>query len=197
MAKVLARPTRLTETMDEDPLEAYRKACGLFPHRRVELINKDIVVRAAPTDEHNDIVHALLVQLFAVVTAQGWRFWTNIMLFLGTQSDRYIPDLTVVPGRQRMWGKDAIHADDTLLVVEVVSPSSTHDDHTVKPKNCAAARVPLYMVIDKIERTVRLLGDPGEQGYREEVEVPFGKPLELPEPWNLTIDTGVFGEEQE
>lgn len=168
----------------------YREACELFSDSRVEIIDGRIVVREVPTGDHNDVISRLILQLVSVIATRGWGLWTNIKLFLGPQMDRYIPDLTIVPRDRRMWGDDEIYGDSTLLVVEVVSKSSVHDDHVVKPRSCAAAGVPLYLTIDTFKGTARLLSDPSQAGYQHRHQVALGKPLTLPEPWNLTIDTG-------
>jgi hypothetical protein len=62
---------------------------------------------------------------------------------LGPQPGRYRPDVLVVPPDPGIWGADHVHGKDTLLVVEVVSKSSAHDDHEVKPHGCAHGKVPL------------------------------------------------------
>jgi Uma2 family endonuclease len=193
MVKVLERPTTSADKPDTTTTEErYRQACDLFSDSRVEVVDGRIVVNEVPTGDHNTIVSLLLMQLFGVVKDQGWHLWTNIKLFPGPQVDRYIPDLTVVPQEQRMWGDDEVFGDCTLLVVEVVSMSSVHDDRVVKPRGCAAAGVPLYLVIDTFEDEVSLLSGPGQAGYAKKITVPLGKPLDLPEPWNLTIDTGTL-----
>jgi hypothetical protein len=70
-----------------------------------------------------------------------------------------------------------------------VSRSSAHDDHETKPRGCALGGVPLYLVIDAFTSKIRLLSRPGDDGYDHEVEVKLGEPLDLPDPWNLTLDT--------
>ncbi|MFF5208799.1 Uma2 family endonuclease [Streptosporangium sp. NPDC000396] len=197
MAKVLDRPTTKPSRQDhEDDLGGrLSEMCERWPDRRVELINGRIVVRELPTGTHNDIVFWILTQLLSTVTERGWKIWNDIKLHLGPQSDRYRPDLTVVPPNPRMWGEDETYGDTTLLVVEVVSSSSINDDHVVKPRNCALAGVPLYLVIDTFEEQIRLLSDPSKTGYSREVIVKFGALLDLPAPWNLTIDTGKLIEE--
>lgn len=185
MAKVLDRPTE-TPTM----LETYRQACDQFPNHRVELVDGRIVVNRVPTGDHNDVVSFLILLIAATVAERGWRIWTNITYFLGSQEERYIPDLAIVPKERRMWGDDHVHGDSTLLAVEVVSPSSVNDDYVIKPANYARGGVPLYLLIDPIKGIARLYSLPSEKGYRQQNEVPLGDPLDLPEPWKLTIDTG-------
>jgi Uma2 family endonuclease len=189
MAKVLDRPK--TEHENGPTLEErYQAVQELFPDYRVELINSRIVVNEVPTGVHNDVIALLLFQLTKLLVSNDWRPWTNIKLFLGAQRDVYIPDLVIVPRKRRMWGTDAVYAADTLLVVEVVSPSSMHDDYDIKPSAYALAGVPLYLRVDPLHHKVHLMGNPdGKGAYLDQTEVPMGKPLDLPEPWNLTIDT--------
>jgi Uma2 family endonuclease len=172
--------------------EIYRQMCDLRPKSRVEIINDRIVASPVPTWSHELVIFRLIKLLMAVVGERDWSFSSSISLFLGAQRDRYKPDLTVAPQDPPLWGDDHIHGDATFLVVEVVSRSSSHDDHNVKPKAYAAAGVPLCMVLDCFAGTVRLLSKPNAQTERYELrhEVPIGKAIELPEPWNLTVDTG-------
>ncbi|MER5426386.1 hypothetical protein [Streptosporangium roseum] len=45
-------------------------------------------------------------------------------------------------------------------------------------------------MIDGFQNIARLLSHPGEKGYQQQHQVTIGEPLDLPEPWKLTIDTG-------
>jgi Uma2 family endonuclease len=170
--------------------QRFRELTEKWPDRKVEVIAGRIVVRELTTGDHDDIVFHLIRLLMGVVTERGWKFWFNVALFLGSQRDRYRPDLTVVPAKPRMWDADNVHGEDTLLVVEVVSPSSQHDDHVVKPRECALGKVPLHLVVDTFAGRARLLSRPGDEGYAHKIEVKLGEPLELPEPWNFSLDTG-------
>ena len=194
MATALAQSA--TPPTADDPRqeleEIYRHLCGRDPKSRVEIIADRVVVSPLPTWSHELVIFRLIKLLMAVVGERGWSLSGNISLFLGAQRDRYKPDLTVAPEEPPMWGDDHIHGDATVLVVEVGSRSSAADDHNVKPKGYAAAGVPLCLVIDCFAGTVRLLSKPNPQTERYELrhEVPLGKAIELPEPWNLTLDTG-------
>ncbi|WP_214417160.1 Uma2 family endonuclease [Sphaerisporangium fuscum] len=170
----------------------YQRVCELFEDRRVEIVDGEIVIREVPTLDHNQVIFQLLLQIMFFVDQQGWTACNDIKVFLGAQIDRYRPDITVVPANPRMWDAENVYAQETLLVVEVVSPSSRIDDHVVKPRNCAKAGVPLYLVIDTGERTARLLSHPGQTGYSHEVAVVLGDSLVLPDPWDLKIDTARF-----
>jgi Uma2 family endonuclease len=186
MAKVLERPITEMPTMQE----SYKRACELFPSHRVEFVDGRIVVNDVPTWDHNKIISRLLKLIISIVTDRDWEIGTNIKLFLGAQADRYIPDLTIVPPHPRMWGDDEVYGEDTNLVVEVVSPSSVHDDHAVKPREYARAGVPLYLLIDPAQSIAILFSLPAEKGYQHRTQVELGTALDLPEPWKLSIDTG-------
>lgn len=162
------------------------------PKDKVEIIHDRVVVSFVPERIHEVIIFRLMQLLMDVTTKRGWFFSGAISVFLGAQRDRYRPDHSVMPLDAPTWGADHAYGDATVLVVEVVSKSSVYDDHKVKPKSYAAARVPLCMVIDCFAGTVRLLSKPNAQTERYELqhEVPIGKAIELPEPWHLTLDTG-------
>ncbi|MEV5706495.1 Uma2 family endonuclease [Actinoallomurus sp. NPDC052274] len=168
----------------------YQELSERWPDYKVEIIDGRIVVREVPTTDHADIIFGLLIQLMPYVTKRGWKIWQDVALFFGPQVDRYRPDLLVVPPDPPKWGDDHVHGEATYLVVEVVSKSSVHDDHEVKPRTCARGGVPLYLVVDAFAGKARLLSHPGKDGYAQELDVKLGEPLPLPEPWELTIDTG-------
>ncbi|WP_327089854.1 Uma2 family endonuclease [Nonomuraea sp. NBC_01738] len=194
MAKVLNRPTSVELPPASLPsLETrYRMVCDVVPDYRVELVNARIVVNEVPTGAHNDIIALLLFQITGFLIKKNWRPWTNIKVFLGAQADRYIPDLAIVPKNPRMWGDDEVYAECVKLVVEVVSPSSVHDDYDIKPSAYAAAGVPVFLRVDPMKQTISLFADPRDNRYRTEHHVEAGKRLDLPEPWNLALDTGAL-----
>ncbi|GAA4610657.1 hypothetical protein GCM10023195_44330 [Actinoallomurus liliacearum] len=45
-------------------------------------------------------------------------------------------------------------------------------------------------MVDAFAGKARLLSRPGKDGYAQELDVRLGEPLLLPEPWDLTLDTG-------
>jgi Uma2 family endonuclease len=190
MSAVLEQPIDMDTAEPTGLEERFRELADRWPDHKFEIIDGRIVVREMTTGAHNDIVFRLFSLLIAVVSERGWKIWPDITVFLGPQRDRYRPDLTVVPARPRMWGEDHVHADDTLLVVEVVSHSSKHDDDVVKPLECARGGVPLYLVVDTFDDTVRLFSRPSDDGYKHKTEIKLGDELALPEPWDSTLDTG-------
>ncbi|GAA5041918.1 Uma2 family endonuclease [Thermocatellispora tengchongensis] len=168
----------------------YQQVCDAFPENlRVEIINGRIVVNPMPTINHAKTVNELQSRLNETARRRGWHVLQNIKLHFGPQSDRAIPDLSVISDNARMWGDDEVFSDDALLAVEVVSKSSIRNDHLHKPRAYAGGGVPLYLIVDPFDRTARLFSMPKDGRYAAETGVRLGEPLELPAPWEITLDT--------
>lgn len=77
-----------------------------------------------------------------------------------------------------------------LLVVEVTSESNAETDRVVKRKRYAEYGAPLYLLVDRMEKTVTVFTDPGRLGYTKvDGPHPFGTPVRLPEPFGIDLDT--------
>ncbi|GAB3984558.1 Uma2 family endonuclease [Actinoallomurus acanthiterrae] len=186
---VLEKPTDMETDERSDVERRCQELSERWPDRKVEIIDGRIVVREVPTTDHADVIFGLMLQLMPYVAKRGWEIWQDVALFLGPQVDRYRPELLVVPQDPPKWGDDHVFGNATHLVVEVVSKSSVRDDHEVKPRTCARGGVPLYLVVDTFAGKARLLSQPGKDGYAHEVDVKLGEPMDLPAPWELTLDT--------
>lgn len=77
----------------------------------------------------------------------------------------YVPDLAVVPAEFVKTDAGAVLPDQTLLVVEVTSPSNGDDDRIVKRKRYAEYGAPLFLLVDRQERTYTLFSQPSKLGY--------------------------------
>lgn len=169
--------------------ERYRAVRDLFPELRIELVNGRIVVNEPGTWQHNTIIAQLLAQLAPLVAERGWEIWPNITVHLDEETDRYVPDLTIVPRDPAMATDQAVRGTSTLLLVDVVSAGNAYDDHVVKPMGYAPAGVPLYLVVDPFQQLLKLHSEPEPSGYARETVEPVGAPLPLPDPWDCLIDT--------
>ncbi|MFJ3792702.1 Uma2 family endonuclease [Kitasatospora sp. NPDC090091] len=79
----------------------------------------------------------------------------------------------------------------TLLVVEVGSPSNTETDRVVKRRRYGQYGAPLYLLVDRQNRSCALFSEPTRLGYAaEDGPHPFGVPVRLPAPFDLELDTG-------
>jgi hypothetical protein len=79
--------------------------------------------------------------------------------------------------------------------VEITSPGNAGQDRISKPAGHAQAGVPLYLLIDGWAPggpTITLFSEPEDDVYRSHRAVKFGDPIDLPEPFAITLDTGTF-----
>lgn len=104
----------------------------------------------------------------------------------------YIPDLAVVPTELARGGGSLV-PDQTLLVVEVTSESNAGNDQVLKRRRYGQYGAPLYLLMDRIDRTWTLFNEPSSAGY-EEQDGPcaFGEPVRLPAPFDISLDTAGF-----
>ncbi|MFJ1755616.1 Uma2 family endonuclease [Kitasatospora sp. NPDC088134] len=108
-----------------------------------------------------------------------------------------VPHLAVVAEAVLRSGEDddPIDAADVLLAVEITSRSTARQDRTKKLWGYAHAPVPLYLLVDRFDQpgpTVTLYSEPSDGAYGQSVRVPFGKPIELPEPFGVVLETAGF-----
>ncbi|MFJ1753438.1 Uma2 family endonuclease [Kitasatospora sp. NPDC088134] len=105
----------------------------------------------------------------------------------------FIPDLAVVPAELAVKTEGALLPEQTLLVVEVTSPSNGEPDRTVKRRRYGQYGAPVYLLVDRQLRECTVFSGPGRLGY-EEVDGPhpFGRGVRLPAPFDLELDTGRF-----
>jgi Uma2 family endonuclease len=175
-------------------------------NRRPEVVHGRVVVKPMPSKKHNTAVSRLIKQLMAIAMENDWEFYTNWYIHIPpVRGDRRSPDLIVGPPDPPLFDNDEnqAHGYGILLAVEVVSASSVEDDYGFKPGEYAKAGVPLCLIADPLQEPCRvaLLADPGlvdqqtnAYDYRDEVQVKAGEPLELPEPFGITLDTAALFE---
>lgn len=158
---------------------------------RVEIIEGNIIVSPTPLGPHSLITMALQYELKATLPT-GHAAVQNVTLVLPQTSQRYIPDLAVLPReilRQEIW---KFPIDAAALVAEVTSPGNAQTDRVAKLRGYARSHVPAYLLIDRDSDTVTLFTEPENGLYRRDVKVPFGDKIELPEPFSGEIDTSEF-----
>ena len=90
--------------------------------------------------------------------------------------------------RQGEWAD----AGDALMVVEVTSYDSDTDrrDRIEKPRAYAETGIPVYLLIDRGAGEVTVFSEPDGVRYESTKTVPFGKPIMVPAPVGITLDTG-------
>jgi len=165
---------------------------------RAELIEGEIVVTPPPTGNHESNIASVVRQIIKR-SAIDFDFSGNKGLLLDRgglcPKNHLIPDGVFAPVGAYADEPGWMPVDKVLLVMEVTSSGADRDR---KSKRYCYARggVPLYLLIDRELEAVTLLGEPGGHAdlidYRLEIRVPFGKSLDLPEPFALTLETAEF-----
>lgn len=157
---------------------------------RVQVI-EGFIEPLSPDWDHESTIAKVREHIAPVVNALGCLAGSGDLDLPGT-SNWYVPDLAVVP-RELANGAGALLPDQTLLIVEVTSDSNGDTDRIVKRRRYAEYGAPLYLLVDRQQRTCTLYSVPGNLGYTKvDGPHPFGTPLPLPEPFDLELDTSAF-----
>lgn len=155
---------------------------------RAELIEGEIVVSPPPDGNLEDIVARVIRRIARSSRTEQYGSGTKGIV---TPSGRFIPDITVaaegVFGDREPW----MDPDGVSMVVEVTSGQPL-GDREIKRRGYAAADIPLYLLVDRSAGEVVLYGAPRDGDYRADTRVPFGKPLDLPDPFGFTLETEPF-----
>jgi Uma2 family endonuclease len=162
---------------------------------KVEVIEGLITVTPYSACAHHVIAECLQRRLYDVIPPE-WGVYQRLATAVPPRLEIYVPDLVVVP--QAELRKDDDHLVSVAaasLVVEVTSKATARNDRKPKAAGCAAAGVPLYLLIDPVApdgAAITLYGEPRGDEYRVLRATGFGERIELPEPFRLSIDTGSF-----
>lgn len=170
-----------------DPESALKFAVRRVRGQRAELI-EGVIGDLSLDWGHEYVRDALRTQLSDAVDALDCITGSGDIDLPGSLN-WYVPDIAVVP-KELAKGNDALVADQTLLIVEITSESSAETDRVVKRKRYAEYGAPLYLLVDRLDKTVTLFSEPGRLGYAN-VDGPhaFGTPVRLPEPFGIELDT--------
>lgn len=158
---------------------------------KAEVIGGNIIVSPSPSGRHGLIYDELHAQLRRLLPG-SLAVTTTVTLSMPATSERYIPDLLVISKHVLNTDDWLFPASDAELVVEIVSPSNARHDRVTKVRGYAASGVPIYLLVDPLERSVTLFSEPAGDCYRQVHKVPFGSMVILPEPYAGKLDTSVF-----
>ncbi|MFJ7156151.1 Uma2 family endonuclease [Streptomyces sp. NPDC101118] len=152
-----------------------------------------------PAHPHVHAVRAVIQRALYGVLPEDWGVYQVLALHLSPPGKVYVPDLVVAPS-ELLDGEDPdvanpIDASEALLVAEVTSKGNGRDDRGKRPWAYAHACVPVCLLVDRFDEhgpTTTLFAEPENGAYTHIERIAFGKPLVLPEPFGLSIDTGAF-----
>ncbi|MFJ2032608.1 Uma2 family endonuclease [Streptosporangium sp. NPDC087985] len=180
--------------LPETPRELYDSLPEL-PNLKIEFIGERVIVSPSGTPEHASRAMLLARALFPTADGHAWGVWTGMIdVCLEGSRDMVIPDVVVAPRDAPRWGTRELLSSGLILVAEVVSPGTAHDDRTIKPGAYASGRVPVMVLIDPECSPARItvFSDPGEGRYRTSVSVELGDKVLIPAPVDLLFDTSTL-----
>lgn len=166
---------------------------------RAEIIDGDeITMTPSPLIPHNRIV-AVLHRALAAGTPDEWEIHQTTSVVVPAVGRLYIPDLCVIPAADLNEAGEGpeVDAESLMLAVEVVSDGkrAKERDRKLKRWGCAHGPVPIYLLVDRFDDdgpTVTVFAEPSGGRYRRERRTPFGEPVTLPAPFDLTLETKEF-----
>ncbi|MDX3057222.1 Uma2 family endonuclease [Streptomyces sp. NE06-03E] len=166
---------------------------------RAEIDEGQIVLVPPPHAHHNGIAEMVQRLLYrGLPDALG--IYQTLGVHVAPLDKLYVPDLVVMPTElitaADPEASDPMDASEALLIVEITSKGNAREDRTKKYRAYARAGVPMYVLIDRFDTRgamTTLFTEPNEDGtYKRSDAVPFGKPLPLPEPFDVTLLTDGF-----
>ncbi|MFI0373111.1 Uma2 family endonuclease [Actinomadura sp. 1N219] len=180
-----------------------------FEGLRVEIIGGQIVVSPAPGVPHAFIL-GRISQAFTFASLKDPEFtWEAIQVVNLCQESAhqaYIPDLLVLQKDLLEAANEALAfglvPDEIELAIEVTSPSNSEQDRPPtggrrlaknKWSGYAGVEIPYYLVVDRSPKeartTLHSIPDRSTGAYLHRESWAFGETIELPEPFNVEIDT--------
>ncbi|MBW5254193.1 Uma2 family endonuclease [Streptomyces sp. P01-B04] len=166
---------------------------------RAEIDEGQIVLVPPPHAHHNGIAAKVQRRLYANLPEELGIYQT-LGVHVAPLDKLYVPDLVVMPAElidaADSESSDPVDVSEALLVVEITSKGDARDDRTKKYRAYARAGVPMYLLIDRFDTRgamATLFTEPNEDGtYKRSDPVPFGKPLVMPAPFDVTLATDAF-----
>ena len=132
-------------------------------HERVELIEGLVVTKMGKNPPHVFAGKLGLKRLERLVSP-GWHIGKEDPVVV-SEWGKPEPDLSVVRGTENDYLDRAVTAADVGLVVEIAE-SSLVTDRTEMNKVYARAGIPVYWIINLVDRQVEVYTQPSNDGYR-------------------------------
>jgi Uma2 family endonuclease len=164
-------------------------------HKKAEVVAGQLVVSPVPVIWHERACQWLLLSFLEACTANDWFGDTAGEILLPPAGDLIEPDFMILRDASTLPNYDSRRPfDRVLLAAEVASASSVRMDRELKPRACALAGVPLYLLIDRFTKpvTISLCAKPGKDGYVKVTTVTAGEKLRLPAPLDTVLDTATL-----
>ncbi|SER77648.1 hypothetical protein SAMN04487983_10228 [Streptomyces sp. yr375] len=163
---------------------------------KAELIRGKIVVSPWSKLRYKKVMKSLRIQL-EPHAPEGHDVDVAPFLFTFPGSERgYGPDLHVAD--ESAFDAEGRHADGAALslAAELTSDSAKDVDWLDKMETYGRV-VPVYLLLDMRVGEINVLWDPSPKGCRSRTNVPFGRPVRIPAPFDFELDTSAFGVPEE
>ncbi|MFF9775030.1 Uma2 family endonuclease [Streptomyces sp. NPDC013978] len=156
----------------------------------LEFINGKVVVKPMADGNHREMI----AWLQRVCMQHRPDLWLHAESGLKTEryrKGRARADGVLVPVGGLKGHGEWSESAGALMAVEVTSYDSDTNqrDRIEKPDGCAAAGIPVYLLIDRDDGSVVVFNQPEGGRYRHEEKFAFGATVKLPDPVNITLDT--------
>jgi Uma2 family endonuclease len=136
---------------------------GVFTKRdKLHLIDGYLVAKMTQGDPHSTADDLCRDQLAGVLPA-GWYVRSNKPVRIAPKS-KPEPDHAVVRGKVRDYSRRTPEPADVALVVEIAE-SSLNDDRKLMAPIYGTAGIPVYWIVNLVDRQVEVYTGPGPNGY--------------------------------
>lgn len=158
-----------------------------------EIIDGEILLNAAtPLNQHAFLIDGLREALGRTAGLIALEVSTVVLPATG---EEYIPDLAYYRREELEPSEWLNPATALVLAVEIISDKTptgraARRDRDDKARGYASSAVPLYLLIDPTLDAVTLHSDPRDGRYQLIVRGPYGTILQLPAPFDRSLDTG-------
>lgn len=157
---------------------------------RVQLIEGHFAIRSASVG-HERIVSLIRRRLYGRLSELGLLDGSPNVDLPGT-GNWYIPDLAVFPEALADEDSPSLTPDELVLVMEVTSSSNAGTDRVLKRRHYGRHGAPLYLLVDRENRTWTLFSQPSSDGYGVHLGGAFGESVPLPDPLAVALSTDGF-----
>ncbi len=191
MSAIADRPHLLPEEFDEATRILARTTEGV----RLELIDGRLRSRVGPDGDHGRIIE-WLTRICVQSRPELWLHPGQGLKVQAYRKGRARPDGSLAPSGAFVGQGEWADPDSVLMVVEVTSYDTDTDqrDRVEKPRAYAETGIPVYLLIDRDTCEVTVCSEPDGVRYENAHTVPFGKPVALPGPVEITLETEALKE---
>jgi Uma2 family endonuclease len=178
-----------------DDLREALASLDVLPGFRAELVDGEIIVSPTPDGQHETIIVAVDDW---VREAHGLRLHRNLTLIC--PEGEYVPDGIAAPKGAFAGREWHSKPDGVVMVLEVTSGDgrsvkSAERDRGPKRTGYAAAGIPLYLLVDRLDGRdgrVTIFSEPRGGDYHCSAAVMIGDQLAVPAPLKGVLDTHEF-----